>query len=153
MLERYILIRTLALKCGKNVVTFPGVRFENIQNLAIGDNVSIHQMCYINAEGGIEIGNDVSIAHRCTLLSSNHRYDDVMIPIKYQGMVLKKTILKDNIWGGCGVTILGGVVVENGCVIGSNSTITKNVSENSVMIGASAKLMKGRIASTRLLEK
>ncbi|MCR4796211.1 MULTISPECIES: acyltransferase [Ruminococcus] len=144
ILIRYILLRTLAKKTGDNVVVFPGVVFENIENLKIGNNVSIHQYSYIDAEGGIDIGDDVAIAHRCTVLSSNHGYSDDRIPIKYQEMELAKTTLKDNIWIGCGTIILAGVTVGSGCVIGANSTVTKSIDDNSVAVGTPCKVIKRR---------
>ena len=102
-------------------------------------------MCYIDAEGGIEIGNNVSIAHRSTILSSNHGYTDPIIPIKYQEMTLAKTIILDNVWIGCGCTILAGVEIGSGTVIGANSIVTKSIPENSVAIGSPAKRIKSRI--------
>lgn len=144
MLFRYILLCTLAKKVGNNVVIFPGVVFENLENLKIGNNVSIHQYSYIDAEGEIEIGNDVAIAHRCTVLSSNHGYSDGRTPIKYQEMELAGTTLKNNIWIGCGTVILAGVIIGNGCVIGANSTVTKSIDDNSVAVGTPAKVIKRR---------
>lgn len=145
MFSRYLLLSSLAEHVGKNVSIFPGVYFEHIERLRIGDNVSIHQMCYIDAEGGVDIGSDVSIAHRCTILSSNHSYQDKRIPIKYQKMNLNKTVLKNNIWIGCGCTILAGVEIGDGCVIGANSTVTRSIPENSVAVGSPAKRIKSRI--------
>lgn len=108
ILRRYLLLKTLVKQCGNNVAVFPGVFFENMENLSLGNNVSIHQMCYIDAEGGIDIGDNVSIAHRSTVLSSNHLYDSADKPIKYQGMELKATTIEENVWIGCGCTILAG---------------------------------------------
>lgn len=144
MLRRFVLLKTLAKKVGMNVAVFPGVYFENIENLSIGDNVSIHQMCYIDAEGDIEIGDNVSIAHRSTILSSNHGYEDISMPIKYQEMVLAKTILDDDIWIGCGCTILAGVHIGSGCVIGANSTVTHNIEAKSVAVGSPTRIIKKR---------
>lgn len=144
MLNRYLLVSSLAKKIGKNVSIFPGVYFEYIENLSIGDNVSIHQMCYIDAEGGIEIGDDVSIAHRSTILSSNHSYDKNDVPIKYQEMKLQKTIIKSNVWVGCNVVILAGAVIGTGCVIGANSTVTKSIAPDSVAVGSPVKIIKQR---------
>lgn len=144
-LKRYIWISTLAKHVGSNVVIFPGVYFEHIEKLTLGDNVSIHQMCYIDAGGEIEIGNDVAIAHRTTILSSNHRYSDPENPIKYQGMEWKKTIINDNVWIGCASTILPGVSIGSGSVIGANSVVTKCVESNSVVVGNPAKTIKKRI--------
>ncbi len=144
MLRRFILLKTLAKKIGDNVAIFPGVYFENIDNLIIGSNVSIHQMCYIDAEGGIEIGDNVSIAHRSTVLSSNHSYEDTTIPIKYQKMILEKTVLDNDIWIGCGCTVLAGVRIGMGCVVGANSTVTHNLEANSIAVGSPAKIVRKR---------
>lgn len=124
MIVRYILASTLCKECGSNVAIFPGVYFKCIEKLSLGSNISIHEMCYIDASGEVEIGDDVSIAHRCTILSSNHRYSDVVTPIKYQGMILKKSVIENNVWIGCGCVILGGIHIASGCVVGANSTIT-----------------------------
>lgn len=145
MLRRYILLRTLAESVGKNVSVFPGVYFEHIENLRIGDNVSIHPMCYIDGEGGITIGDDVSIAHRTTILSSNHKYSDDSMSIKYQGMILDETIIHDNVWIGCSCTILAGSVINSGCVVGANSTVTGVINANSVAVGSPVREIKQRI--------
>lgn len=145
MFRRYVLLKTLAKSVGDNVSIFPGVFFENIENLILGNNVSIHQMCYLDAEGGIEIGDDVSIAHRSTILSSNHSYKDVLVPIKYQDMILKKTVLHNNIWIGCGCVILAGVNIQSGCVIGAASTVTCNIEKDSVVVGSPARIIKKRM--------
>lgn len=145
MLKRYVYLCTLSKSVGDNVSVFPGVYILHPENLSVGSNVSIHQMCYIDAEGGIEIGNDVSVAHRCTLLSSNHRYEDADTPIKYQGMEKKKTVIGDNTWIGCACTVLAGATVGQGCVIGANSVVVKDIEDNSVAVGAPAKKIKDRI--------
>ncbi len=144
-LKRYIWISTLAKSVGENVAIYPNVYFEHVEKLSIGNNVSIHQMCYLDAGGEIEIGNDVSIAHRSTVLSSNHRYSNPDEPIKYQGMRKLKTIIDNNVWIGCGVTVLAGVHINSGCVIGANSVVTKSVESNSVTAGNPAKHIKNRI--------
>lgn len=144
MLRRYVLLSTLAKSVGKNVSVFSGVYFENIENLTIGNNVSIHQMCYIDAEGGIEIGNDVSIAHRTTILSSNHGYENLDEPIKYQKMILEKTTISDNVWIGCGCVVLAGCEIKEGCVVGANSTVTHSIDSCCVVVGSPAKIINKR---------
>ncbi len=144
-LKRYVWISTLAKSVGKNVAIFPNVYFEHLDRLTIGNNVSIHQMCYIDAGGEIEIGNDVSIAHRTTILSNNHHYTEIDKPIKYQGMDQAKTIIEDNVWIGCGVTVLAGTHLGYGSVIGANSVITKNVMTNEIVAGNPAHHIKDRI--------
>ncbi len=145
MMRRYLLIKKLSKKCGNNVAVFPGVYLENIEELEIGNNVSIHQMCYIDAEGGVSIGDNVSIAHRCTVLSSNHLYKDSNVPIKYQGMSLAPTTIRDNVWVGCACVVLAGVTIGPGSVIGANSTVLKDIPENVIAGGSPATILKMRI--------
>lgn len=144
---RYVLLKTLSASCGDNVAVFPGVYFENLESLALGNNVSIHQMCYIDAEGGVEIGNDVSIAHRSTILSSNHGYEKSDIPIKYQPMTLAKTCVQDNVWIGCGCSILAGVTIGEGAIIGAGAVVTNDVESGCIAVGVPAKKIKKRVGT------
>ncbi len=142
---RYVWLKTLAKSVGDNVVIFPCVFFEHLDKLEIGNNVSIHQMCYIDAAGGVVIGDNVSIAHRSTVLSSNHSYSDKKTPIKYQDMILKRTVIKNDVWIGCGVTILAGNSIGNGVVIGANSVVTHDIDDGSVVVGNPSKVIKNRL--------
>jgi acetyltransferase-like isoleucine patch superfamily enzyme len=138
LLIRYILLKSIAKKCGDNVSIHPHVYIFNPQQLSIGDNVSIHPMCYIDASGGIYIGNDVSIAHAATIMSSTHQYSNLDIPIKDQPVDLLNTEIKDNVWVGAKVTILAGIQVGSGSVLAAGAVITKNVTPNVVVGGVPA---------------
>ncbi|MEK1831887.1 hypothetical protein AAAC51_32350 [Priestia megaterium] len=70
--------------------------------------MSIHPMCYIDAAGGVSIGDDVSIAHSSTILSEEHIYLDLERNIKDQGCEFRETIIENNVWIGAGSRILGG---------------------------------------------
>ena len=141
---RYALLKSIAKKVGDNVAIHQGCYILNAENLVIGDNVSIHPMCYIEALGGVEIGNDVSIAHATTILSTSHTYKDVEIPIKYQKVDLLPTKIGDNVWLGAKSTILGGISIESGCVVGAGAVVTHNVKTNSIVAGVPAKIIKER---------
>ena len=101
-------------------------------------------MCYIDATGEIEIGDDVSVAHGSTILSSNHIYKDIDIPIKDQGMENRRTIICNNVWLGAKSTILGGVVIQSGNVVAAGAVVTKNFEKNSVLAGVPAKIIQRR---------
>lgn len=144
MLLRYIYLKTLAKSVGNNVSILPGCYFKYPENLEIGDNVSFQPMCFISCAGGVMIGNNVSIAHHSTLLSTSHTFEHLDIPIKYQEIELKKTIISNDVWIGCGVVILGGIHISEGSIIGANSTVTHNVSKYSIVAGSPAKVIKNR---------
>lgn len=144
LLIRYILIKSLAKSCGDNVSISEDVYLFSPENIEFGDNVSIHPMCYIEGQGGITIGNDVSIAHATSILSTTHNMDDLDIPIKDQGVTEKPVIIHDNVWIGCKTTILCGIEVSSGSVIGANSVVTKNIKPFTVCAGVPAKEIRSR---------
>lgn len=140
---RYILIRPLLHSCGDNVSIHPNVFIFHPEKLDIGSNVSIHPMSYIDAVGEISIGDDVSIAHGTTILSSSHKYD-LDVPIKDQGLTFKKTFIHNNVWIGAKATILYGLTLNSGSIIGANSVVTKNIEKNAIVGGSPAKVIKFR---------
>lgn len=144
---RYILIKSIAKQIGDNVSIHENVYIFAPENLSIGNNVSIHPMCYIDATGGIDIGNNVSIAHASTIMSTSHIFDDTNTPINNQSVTEKPTKLKNDIWIGAKTTILYGVTVETGCIIGSHSLVNKSTPPLSVMGGVPAKVIKERCSN------
>ncbi len=141
---RFALLKSIAIRCGDNVSIQPGVYLLNPGNISIGNNVSVHPMCYLDAAGEIIIGNDVSIAHGVTVMSTEHNFDDIDKPIKDQGITAQKTIINDNVWIGAKVTILAGIEISSGSIIGANTIITKNVEADSIAVGNPGRIIKKR---------
>lgn len=101
------------IKCGDNIFIGRGVIIKNFENLTIGNNVSIHASCYIDASGGVVIGDDVSIAHQCSIISFEHQWSDAKMPIKYNKTFMSSVKISGDVWIGCGVRVLGGQALEN----------------------------------------
>lgn len=144
MLIRYICLKKCAKSCGENIAIFSNVYLYNIENLEIGNNVSIHPLCYINASGGIKIGNDVSIAHGTTIMSEEHKYENLNVNIKDQGCKHLKTIIEDNVWIGSGAKILGGSHINSGCIVAAGAVVKGIINKNLVVGGIPAKIIKER---------
>jgi acetyltransferase-like isoleucine patch superfamily enzyme len=149
LVKRYAIIKALAINCGDNVAVYTGAYIMNPQTMEFGNNVSIHPMCYLESgskgEVGIKIGNDVSIAHGATIMATSHNFNDVDIPIKDQGVTVSSVVIEDNVWIGAKATILSGVTVKSGCIIGANSVVTHDTEENGVYVGAPARKIKSRV--------
>jgi acetyltransferase-like isoleucine patch superfamily enzyme len=142
LLIRYLLLRNLAQSCGDNVSIQPNVFLFNIHLLQFGNNVSIHPMCYIDGAGGIEIGDNVSIAHSSSILSTNHTWNDVTVPIKYNKETFGKVTIENDVWIGCGCRVLAGVTVHQRSVIAAGAVVTSTIKSNSIYGGIPAKLIK-----------
>ena len=145
ILIRYIVLKTIAKQCGDNVAVYPNVYIFNTQNLSIGNNVSVHPMSYIDSSKKANIiGSDVSIAHSVTILGFNHKYDDLTIPIKDQGITGCDTIIENNVWIGAKATILAGKTIKKGSIIAANCVVSKDVEEHTIVGGIPNKVLKER---------
>jgi galactoside O-acetyltransferase len=124
-------------------LTSPSI--SNKGSLKIGNNVSLNRNVNINAKSGeITIGNDVLISYNCVLRASNHNFDDLSMPIKYQGNTFGKIVIEDNVWIGANVVITSNVTIKKGSIIGAGSVVTKDVEANSIAVGVPAKIIKKR---------
>ncbi len=144
ILIRYVLLSSIT-KIGNNVTIMENVYLKNPEKFVCGDNVSIHSMCYIESNGSVTIGNNVSLAHGISILSESHSYHDKDIPIKYQPLVTKPTIIGNNVWIGAKSTTLYGVKIADGSVIGANSVVTHDTSKDSINVGVPCKFLKSRL--------
>ena len=103
-------------------------------NARIGKNLFIdHGMGVVIGETS-EIGDNVTIYHMVTLggISPSINSND-------QRNTKRHPTLMDNVVVGSGAQILGPVVVGKNAKIGANAVVTKDVDENSVMVGIPAK--------------
>lgn len=141
---RYTLARSICKKCGENVSISECVWILNLDNIEFGSNVSVNQLCYLQGLGGITIGNNVSIGHMCTIMSLEHIYDDPEIPIKDQGLQAKEVIIEDDVWIGAKATILMGVHIGKGAIIGAGAVVTRDVKAFDVVGGVPARTIRNR---------
>lgn len=114
------------------------------ESLTIGDNVGINHHCFIGVRGEVVIGNNVIFGPRVTILSENHNFDNLDIPIKNQGETRFKTVIEDNVWVGANAVIMPGVTIASGCIIASGAVVTKDTKKNTIVGGVPAKLIKER---------
>ena len=99
-LAREGLLHRVASGCGDLVDIRRFVTLLGVGNLTLGDRVSIHPYSYIDATGGISIGNDVSIAHSCTLMSTAHNFSSLDLPIRDQGISMASVSIGNGVWLG-----------------------------------------------------
>jgi acetyltransferase-like isoleucine patch superfamily enzyme len=104
----------------------------------------VHSFCYIEATGGLTIGDDVSIAHSVSILTTNHNYADLDLPIRDQGVQERATTISDDVWIGCGSRILAGVTIGKGAVVAAGAVVTKDVEPYAVVGGVPARQIGSR---------
>ena len=117
-----------------------GVTFHFPENISIGNSV-ISEFAYFNGYGGIEIGDKVLIGANTMFYSHEHNFTDLTKSIRSQGLSKKPIVVKDDVFIGCGVLVLGNVTLGEGSVIGAGSVVTKDVPQNSIVAGVPAKVI------------
>ena len=105
---RYAIAKTSAQSCGGVVYIGPYVEIRNWKYLRFGSNISIQRGCYLDAVGGISIGDNVSVAHGTSILSSNHQWYDPFLPIRDNPLKYEGVDIVGDVWIGCACQIMGG---------------------------------------------
>ncbi|MFV0392215.1 MAG: acyltransferase [Paludibacteraceae bacterium] len=89
-----------------------------------GDNMGQ----YINAYGGLKMGNNIEMGPNTVITTTNHdKYDVRKIGYK------KGVTIGNNVWIGANCTITAGVVIGNNVTIGAGCVIRKDIPDNSVV--------------------
>jgi acetyltransferase-like isoleucine patch superfamily enzyme len=139
---RYLYFKRLCASCGKVSQIGPGVTIVGWENLHIGDNVSIHTGCFVDARGTVRIGNMSSIAHATSILSFEHTFADVDTPIKYNPLKMAEVSIGDDCWLGCGVRVLAGSTLETRCIVAAGAVVRSGTYSRGIYAGVPASLKR-----------
>ncbi|TCL61380.1 acyltransferase [Allofournierella massiliensis] len=119
------------------------------RNVALSDDTLIGERSGIGRDSiinyGVSIGNDVMIGPFLLCYTQNHEFKDVNIPMIEQGFSERKPIhIEDNVWIGARVTILPGVTLGTGCIVGAGAVVTKDVPPYAIVVGNPGRVVKYR---------
>lgn len=133
---RAICGRLILKECGRNVNIEKGATFA--ATVTLGDNSGIGVNALISPE--VQIGKNVMMGPGCMIFTQNHAYKDISIPMCQQGFLeRKRIIIEDDVWIGARVTILPGVKVGRGSIIGAGAVVTHDVLDYSIVAGNPAR--------------
>ncbi|MBE9230873.1 acyltransferase [Cuspidothrix issatschenkoi LEGE 03284] len=116
-------------------------------SIYIGENTYIAPGVCIAGQGDIHIGKNCMIAANCGIYANNHVFTDLLLPIKQQGTTREGIIIEDDCWLGHGVTVLDGVKIGKGSIIGAGAVVSKNIPPYSIAVGVPAKVIKDRVVN------
>lgn len=130
---------------GSDVVCNGGLKL-SFADTAIGNNVFIGYGCYFGVEN-IKIGNFVLLAPNVAFTGGDHRFDLPGIVIIDTGLERWRKVqtkqkgitVEDDVWIGYGATIMDGITVGEGSIIGARSVVTKDIEPYSIYAGVPAR--------------
>lgn len=138
--------------CGDNVVIGRHFEVSGDRNIFMGHDVYLGPgATLLTTQAKIKIGNYVMSGPNLTVVTGDHRTDVLDRPM----MMLtdedklpendQDVVIGNDVWIGCGVTILKGVHVADHCVIAAGAVVTKDVRpEYSVWGGLPARMLAMR---------
>ena len=116
----------------------------NEASIQIGDFVSIGPFCHFAAKGRLAIGSNVSIGSGAQLLAGSHESSDPNTPVIRQKRVAEGITVESDVWIGTAATILDGVTVGRGSIVGASSVVNKDVPAGAVVLGNPARVIQNR---------
>lgn len=135
-LRSYVL-KAAGMKIGRGSIFWgmPTIIGDDIEsNLTIGEECGINVGCFIDVGAPINIGNRVAIGHHVMILSSTFTLGSAA---QRAGDVLQAPVtIGDGAWVAARCTIMPGVTIGAGTVIGATMTINKDIPPNTLLLGS-----------------
>lgn len=131
--------------CGKNFICCSYVVLKGARNTIVGNNVRIGEGCYINARGGLNIGNNVKFGPQVFVWTWDHNYyAPEKLPYDDEVIIDKPITICDNVWIGAKAVLVPGVTIGEGAVVAMGAVVTCDVPPCAVVGGNPAKILKYR---------
>ena len=111
------------------------------KRLRVGRGVFINVGFYHDGYDMLEIGTNVRIGPYVRVITATHDIG----PAHQRGLVevtAAPVRIEDGCWIAAGVTILPGVTVRRGCVIGANSLVMRSTEPNGLYLGTPARRVR-----------
>lgn len=126
--------------------TFYGIpRINHPDGLVCGEDLKVNGNVFINADGGVRIGNGVTLSYGVTILAASYDRDQF-----FRGKRIHKNKgieIGNYVWIGANAIILDGVRICDHVIVGAGAVVTKDISTPySIYAGVPAKRIRSRDA-------
>lgn len=122
---------------------------ESDPKLCIDENVYFGRDVYLGVYFPLQIGKNSLIGAYSYIITANHQFNNVNIPIRLQGYKGAAVYIGEDVWIGCHVVVLPGITIGNGAVIAAGAVVTHNVPAFEVWGGIPANKISMRGVSTK----
>lgn len=116
--------------------------YENL--MTIGDGTWIGQQCFLHSAGGLEIGRNVGVGPGVRIITSAHDEAGRDVPVLHSPIVREAVVIEDDVDIGVGATILPGVRIGRGAIVGAGAVVSREVPPYAVVTGVPARIQRFR---------
>ena len=153
------------IQVSKGFTTGVGCRIEAYPEtdkkvLFFGENFQMNDYVHITAKESVKIGNNVLLASKIYISDCSHgsysgdENDSHPDSIPHdRPLSSKPVVIEDNVWLGEFVSVLPGVTIGKGSIVGANSVVSKNLPPYVIAVGTPAKPIKKFNFETNKWEK
>lgn len=113
-------------------------------SIGIGDDTAIGPYVVVYGGGGVTIGSSCGIASHTTIVSTTHVADRSDAPIRDQGDRRMPVTIADDVWIGTHCSILLGVSIGTGSILGAGTVLRESVAGRSIVAGVPGRVVKTR---------
>lgn len=138
--KRTEILNQLLPHMGKNITLLLPFYTDYGYNCFIGDETFINHNAYFMDCAPITIGTHCFIGPNCGLYTAGH---PLIAKERNMGLEIAKPItIENDVWIGADVTVLPGVTIGEGSVIGAKSTVTKDIPAGVVALGNPCRVIR-----------
>lgn len=148
LIKNCIILKNRLKYCGRNTIIEYPFYVDSPNGIFLEENVKIRHNCkFINSPTEkIFIKKYSVLAPGCTIISNSH-ISTVGIPQFLLGAShindkSKDVVIEEDVWIGGNVTILPGVKIGRGAIIGACSLVTKDIPPYALAVGSPARIVQ-----------
>ena len=141
---------------GRNFTTGRGLRLDALGDastrealIRIGDDVEMNDYVHIGAVHLVAIGDRVLIASKVFISDHDHGsygkdgvHSDPRVAPTDRPLIASPVVIEEDVWLGESVCVLPGVRIGKGSIIGTMSTVTRDIPPYCVAVGSPARVIK-----------
>jgi acetyltransferase-like isoleucine patch superfamily enzyme len=131
-------LRLFGAKIGKGSSIMRTTTVLDIEFLTIGEDTTVGNRCFLDARGGIYLGDNVTIASDVHIIGASHDMDHPDFP-----PIIGPTVVEDYAWIASRAMILPSLI-GRGAVVAAQALVVNDVGELEVVGGVPAKVFAKR---------
>ena len=125
---------------GENVVVQPPMQVDYGNNTYVGNDFYANFDCIFLDVAEIHIGNHVMFGPKVSLLTATH---PIAASARRTGLELAHPItIENDVWIGGNTTVLPGVTIGEGTIIGAGSVVTKDIPAGVIAVGNPCRILR-----------